>query len=86
MEKNIPGLKRQYNICLTKLRMDKPSQNAANDQLTYWSAKYRQLVVSGDNFEPEIGIYDSILNAYAHREALKQYIEEMRQNGEHNSI
>lgn len=78
MEKNIPGLKKQYNIHLSKLRADKPSLDAATGQLTYWSAKYRGLVTESDNLDPGTGIYGTILDAYARREALKQYIEEIK--------
>lgn len=80
MEKNIPGLKKQFNIHLAKLHADKPSLDAAIAQLTYWSAKYRELVTESDNLDPGMGIYGAILDAYAHREALKQYIEELKGN------
>lgn len=86
MEKNIPGLKRQYNIHLAKLRADKPTLDAATGQLTYWSAKYRELVTESDNLDPGTGIYGAILDAYARREALRQYLEEVRQNAEHDTL
>lgn len=81
MEKNIPGLKKQYNICLSKLRRDKPTADDAGKQLTYWSSRYIDAVTyndSTDNTEHERKVYGAILEAYARREALKQYIEEIK--------
>lgn len=77
MEKDIPGLKKTYRVCLAKIRKDKPTRAEADKLLNYWSGRYTQLVTSGDNFAPGEGVYTNILAAYAMREALKQYIEEL---------
>lgn len=42
-----------------------------------WSARYRERVVDGDSMFPGEETYGSILEAYARREALKQYLEEV---------
>ena len=84
MEKNIPGLDREFKLQLAKIRADKPSLEAAKCELAVWSAKYAERVVEGDSMFPGEGTYGSILEAYARREALKQYIEEVTANGNRN--
>lgn len=76
MEKNVPGLKKMYRHCLAKIRKDKPTKAKADELCKFWSTRYVHLVTSGSNFEPG-GVYTNILSAYAMREALKQYIEEL---------
>lgn len=78
MEKNIPGLKKAYNFHLAKLRKDKPSMDKAISDLAFWSVRYRELVTEGDTMNPGDGVYGNILDAYARREALKQYIKELQ--------
>lgn len=80
MEKNIPGLKKAYRKHLAKLRTDQLTIGEANRLVRYWDSKYRQLVTSGDSFDAGDGVYGAILDAYAKREALKQYIEEVEEN------
>ena len=82
MEKNIPGLRKQYKLPLARLRAGKPSLCEATHLLEIWSAKYREYVTEGDDYESGV-IYGRILNAYALREALKQYIEELKGNQNH---
>lgn len=72
-----PGLKKMYRRCLAKIRKDEPTKAKADELCKFWSARYVQLVTSGDNFAPGEGVYTNILTAYAMREALKQYIEEL---------
>ena len=48
----------------------------AISDLAFWSVRYRELVIGGDTMNPGEGVYGNILEAYARREALKQYIEE----------
>lgn len=76
MEKNIPGLDRLYYIHLSRLRVSRMSVDEAKQRLAYWSSKYLESVLDGDNLEFGVGVYGGILDAYARREALKQYIEE----------
>ena len=78
MEKNIPGLKKLYNSHLAHLRASNPPIETAKNELAIWSARYHEYVTDGED-----GIYGSILEAYARREALKQYIEELK-GGEPN--
>ena len=78
MEKNIPGLKKMYGLHLAKLRKDKPSMDKAISDLAFWSVRYRELVTEGDTMNPGEGVYGNILEAYARREALKQYIKELQ--------
>ena len=80
MEKNIPGLKKAYNAHLSRLRANRPSKDEATRDLMYWSAKYLEAVIDGDSFDLDSGLYGGILNAYSRREALKQYIEELKGN------
>ena len=82
MEKNIPGLDRLYYIHLSRLRVSRMSVDEAKQRLAYWSSKYFESVLDGDNLEFGVGVYGGILEAYARREALKQYIEE--KGGEHH--
>lgn len=82
MEKNIPGLDRLYYIHLSRLRVSRMSVDEAKQRLAYWSSKYLESVLDGDNLEFGVGVYGGILDAYARREALKQYIEE--KGGEHH--
>lgn len=82
MEKNIPGLKRLYTYHLARIRANAPSIDEATRDLNFWSAKYHEYVVDHDSMDTDTGVYGCILEAYARREALKQYIEEKR--GEHN--
>lgn len=77
MEKNIPGLKKEYNRARQKLMIDRPSAKKAAEMLIFWSARYDDLVTSGDTMKPGIGVYSNILGAYAMREALKTYLKEM---------
>ena len=84
MEKNVPGLKKLYHIHLSRLRISEISADEANRRLAYWSAKYIESVLEGDNLEFGVGVYGSILDAYARREALKQYIEELK--GSQNNV
>lgn len=70
MEKNIPELSSIYCRCLAKLRVDRPDPEKARDRLAYWSERYNRLVGSVGN------TYSCILDAYAWREAYKQYLEE----------
>ena len=60
------------------------SADEANRRLAYWSTKYLESVLEGDNLEFGVGVYGSILDAYARREALKQYIEELK--GSQNNV
>ena len=78
MEKNIPGLKKLYNSHLARLRASNLTAETAKNELAIWSARYHEYVTDSED-----GIYGSILDAYARREALKQYIEELK-GGEHN--
>ena len=78
MEKNVPGLKKMYNLHLTKLRKDKPHVDKVVSDLAFWSVRYRELVTEGDTMNPGEGVYGNILDAYARREALKQYIKELQ--------
>lgn len=82
MEKNVPGLKKMYNLHLTKLRKDKPHVDKVNSDLAFWSVRYRELVTEGDTMNPGDGVYGNILDAYARREALKQYIKELQNERE----
>ena len=76
MENNIPGLKSAYRKNLARLRKEKLPIETARRDLAVWSAIYRDRVVSGDTMCPGDGTYGAILEAYAMREALRQYIEE----------
>ena len=76
MENNIPGLKSAYRKNLARLRKEKPSIETARRDLAVWSAIYRDRVVDGDPVGSSEGVYGAILEAYAMREALRQYIEE----------
>lgn len=78
MESNIPFLKETVRRELARLRAEKPSVENAERDLVIWSARYRERVVDGDSMFPGEGTYGSILEAYARREALKQYLEEVR--------
>lgn len=78
MESNIPFLKATVRRELARLRAEKPSAENAERDLVIWSARYRECVVDGDSMFPGEGTYGSILEAYARREALKQYLEEVR--------
>lgn len=78
MESNIPFLKATVRRELARLRAEKPSVENAERDLVIWSARYRERVVDGDSMFPGEGAYGSILEAYARREALKQYLEEVR--------
>ena len=78
MEKNIPGLKKAYRFYFAKLHKDKPSMDKAISDLAFWSVRYRELVIGGDTMNLGEGVYGNILEAYARREALKQYIEELQ--------
>ncbi len=78
MERRIPGLKAAYRYQLAKLREEKPTPENARRDLAIWSERYRERVVEGDAMFPGEGTYGSILEAYARREALKQYLEEVR--------
>lgn len=75
MESNIPFLKATVRRELARLRAEKPSVENAERDLVIWSARYRERVVDGDSMFPGEGTYGSILEAYARREALKQYLE-----------
>ena len=75
MESNIPFLKATVRRELARLRAEKPSVENAERDLAIWSARYRERVVDGDSMFPGEGTYGSILEAYARREALKQYLE-----------
>lgn len=79
MEKNIPGLRKKYHLHLARLRADKLSLSEATRLLAIWSARYCECVSAG---EAECGD-GCILNAYSRREALKQYIEELKGNQNH---
>ena len=76
MESNIPGLKAAYRKNLARLRKEKPPIENARRDLAVWSAIYRDRGVDGDTMCPGEGVYGAILEAYAMREALRQYIEE----------
>lgn len=78
MESNIPFLKATVRREFARLRAEKPSVENAERDLVIWSARYRERVVDGDSMFPGEGTYGSILEAYARREALKQYLEEVR--------
>lgn len=78
MESNIPFLKATVRRELARLRAEKTSVENAERDLVIWSARYRERVVDGDSMFPGEGTYGSILEAYARREALKQYLEEVR--------
>lgn len=77
MENNIPGLKSAYRKNLARLRKEKPPIETARRDLAFWSVRYRELVTEGDTMNPGEGVYGNILDAYARREALKQYIKEI---------
>ena len=51
MEKNIPGLDRLYYIHLSRLRVSRMSVDEAKQRLTYWSSKYLESVLDGDNLD-----------------------------------
>ena len=68
MEKHIPGLKRLYNRHLRRLRLSGADMDKATKELAIWAERYHE----------ESYPYGGILNAYAMREALKQYIEELK--------
>ena len=76
MESNIPGLKAAYRKDLTRLRKEKLPIETARRDLAVWSAIYRDRVVDGDPVGSAEGVYGAILEAYAMREALRQYIKE----------
>ena len=76
MENNVPGLKAAYARDLARLRKEKPPIEDARCDLAVWSAIYRDRVVDGDPVGSGEGVYGAILEAYAMREALRQYIEE----------
>lgn len=78
MESNIPFLKATVRREFARLRAEKPSVENAERDLVIWSARYRERVVDGDSMFPGEGTYGSILEAYARREALKKYLEEVR--------
>lgn len=78
MEKNIPGLDKVYDVYLTCLRARKLTKPEAERSLMIWSALYNSRVARGDSMHPGNGTYGGILEAYAKREALKQYIEEVK--------
>lgn len=78
MEKNIPGLDKVYDVYLTCLRARKLTRPEAERALAVWSAKYDRRVARGDTMHPGYGTYGGILEAYAKREALKQYLEEVK--------
>ena len=78
MEKNIPGLDKVYDVYLTCLRARKLTKPEAERSLMIWSALYNSRVARGDSMHPGRGTYGGILEAYAKREALKQYIEEVK--------
>lgn len=78
MESNVPFLKATARRELARIRAEKPSVENAERDLVIWSARYRERVVDGDSMFPGEGTYGSILEAYARREALKQYLEEVR--------
>lgn len=78
MESNIPFLKATARRELARIRAEKPSRENAERDLVIWSARYRDRVIEGDSMFPGEGTYGSILEAYARREALKQYLEEVR--------
>ena len=78
MEKNIPGLDKVYDVYLACLRARKLTRPEAERALAVWSAKYDRRVARGDLMHPGKGTYGGILEAYAKREALKQYIEEVK--------
>ena len=76
MENNIPGLKAAYARDLARLRKEKPPIEDARRDFTVWLAIYLDRVVDGDTMCPGEGVYGAILEAYAMREALRNYIEE----------
>lgn len=78
MEKNIPELNRAYSVHLACLRARKLTRPEAERALAVWSAKYDRRVARGDTMHPGKGTYGGILEAYAKREALKQYLEEVK--------
>lgn len=78
MESRIPGLKAAYRSQLAKLREEKPPVENVRRDLAIWSERYRERVTEGDSMFPGEGTYGSILEAYARREALKQYLEEVK--------
>lgn len=78
MEKNIHGLDKVYDVYLTCLRARKLTKPEAERSLMIWSALYNSRVARGDSMHPGKGTYGGILEAYARREALKQYIEEVK--------
>ena len=80
MENNIPGLKAAYARDLARLRKEKPAIEDARRDFKVWSAIYLDRVVDGDTMCPGEGVYGAILDAYAMREALRNYIEE-NENG-----
>jgi len=79
MESNVPFLKATARRELARIRAEKPSVENAERDLVIWSARYRERVVDGDSMFPGEGTYRSILEAYARREALKQYLEEVKE-------
>ena len=82
MEKNIPELNRAYSVHLACLRARKLTRHEAERSLMIWSALYNRRVARGDSMHPRYGTYGGILEAYAKREALKQYIEEVKANAD----
>ena len=50
----------------------------AISDLAFWSVRYRELVIGGYTMNPGEGVYGNILEAYARREALKQYTKELQ--------
>lgn len=78
MERGIPGLKKAYSHHLGLLRTNRTPDDEARRQLNFWSARYVELVTDGDTMYPGTDVYTNILDAYARREALKQYLEEMK--------
>ena len=78
MEKNIPGLDKVYDVYLACLRARKLTKLEAERSLMIWSALYNSRVARGDSMHPGYGTYGGILEAYAKREALKQYLEEVK--------
>ena len=77
MEKGVPGFEKSFNRYLSRLRAEALTAEEARRELTIWDAKYRERVTEGDSMFPGEGTYGGILDAYARREALKQYLEEV---------
>lgn len=86
MEKNIPGLKRLYTYHLARIRSNAPSIAEATRELKFWSAKYYEYIVDHDSMGTNTGIYGGILEAYARREALRQYIENLKEVNHNDRI